>query len=161
MPTPADLAIYEGDDYICQITVMYEDGTTPADLTGYAAKAQIRTAVADSAPTVTAEFNASISGNVITLILPHTQSSQLRGTAFMWDAQITSPSNWITTLLCGAVNVTQDITRDQAAPSRGLPPPAPVVVTLPTPSRPMPGVNPQTPSVRAFLGMIVSGDSGR
>jgi len=114
MPGQSDLAIYQGDDWSAQVTVTYQDQTA-ADLTGYTAQAQIRTATADQQPVVSAEITTSIAGNIVTLSLTHDQTQQLTGAVYYWDLQLTSAAGDITTILAGKVKVTYEITREGTA----------------------------------------------
>jgi hypothetical protein len=110
MASTANLSIYEGDDFMALVTVLNTD-STPADLTGYTVQAQVRTGPADSNPTVSAEFQCTFSGNVITVVLPHTATIALTAATYVWDLQLTDTSGWVSTLLAGAVRVTKDVTR--------------------------------------------------
>jgi len=110
-----DLAIYQGDDWSASVTVLRGD-LTPMDLTGYTATSQIRAGVADQAPMVAAVITATVVlPNFISLYLPHAQSALLPGTDYRWDLQIVSAAGQITTILAGAVQVTQEVTRAAAA----------------------------------------------
>jgi hypothetical protein len=117
MPGLANLDVYQGDDFIATITVLSTDGTA-ADLTGYTAQSQIRIGPADSSPQVSAVFQCTINSNNITIVLPHTVTLTLTKPSYVWDLQITDASNWNTTLLAGAVNVTKDVTRGTSSSVR-------------------------------------------
>jgi|SRR6516225_6809995 hypothetical protein len=109
-----DLSIYQGDDYAAMINVYQSDNVTPANLTGFTAQAQIRPGPADQAP-VAAEFTTAIVlPNQISISLTHTQTTSLTAFGYEWDLQITSSAGAITTLLAGAVAVTQEVTREPA-----------------------------------------------
>jgi len=110
-----DLAIYQGDDWAASVSVLRGD-LTPADLTGYTASSQIRAGVADQAPLVAAVIQATVVlPNFVALYLSHDQSALLPGTDYRWDVQLISASGQITTILAGAVLVTQEVTRAAAA----------------------------------------------
>jgi hypothetical protein len=106
----ARLDIYQGDDEAWVVDVDNDDGT-PADLTGYTTKAQIRRTVADSAPTVEAELiTALVTPSQIKLELPHAITGTLGG-SYVWDLEITSPAGIVVTILAGDVIVRKEVTR--------------------------------------------------
>lgn len=109
---PADLAIYQGDDWAATVTVTNADGT-PADLTGYTAQSQIRTGPADQTYLVAAELLCDVVlPNLISLSLTHDQTTLLTEPTYQWDLQITSSAGEITTILRGDVNVAPEVTRE-------------------------------------------------
>jgi hypothetical protein len=114
MPGLANLEIYQGDDFIATVTVLNTDGTV-ADLTGYVAQSQVRLGPADSNSIVAAQFQCSIVGNTITMVLTHNVTLNLNQATYVWDLQIMDANSWVTTLLAGTVQVTKDITRSAAA----------------------------------------------
>jgi hypothetical protein len=110
----ANIALYQGDDWAAQVTVLNAD-MTPADLTGYTAQAQIRAGVADQQPVVAAQMSATVNPpNQVLLALTHAQTAPMSG-QYVWDLQVTSPGGIITTLLAGSVGVSQEVTRTAAA----------------------------------------------
>jgi hypothetical protein len=112
MAGQADLNIYQGDDYVADITVTEEDGVTPADLTGYTAQSQIRTSVSDTTPNGVAQFTVLISlPNTITITLTHDITKTLDRGSYVWDIQVIDGNDWITTILAGQVIVTKEVTR--------------------------------------------------
>lgn len=106
----ADLQIYQGDDFTGVVTV--SNGSTPPEeiLVGYIAQAQIRDDVADESTEVVLEIQTAIESPFITLFIPRAQTVDLCG-EYVWDLQITSPSDVVTTILKGDVRVTQEVTR--------------------------------------------------
>jgi hypothetical protein len=106
-----DLEVYQGDDISVTVTVRNADGT-PATLTGYTAKAQVRKTSADFGP-VMAEFTCTIQTNVISLSLSNAQTVLLAGPHY-WDVQIKSPGGSVTTLVRGRLLATEEITREVA-----------------------------------------------
>jgi len=111
MPGTANLAIYQGDDYAADILVFEADGTTPADLTGYTAQAEIRTQAGDSCANAAAIFTVTIVlPNTITIQLSHDQTKALTKATYVWDVQCINADGWITTLLAGQVMVTKEVT---------------------------------------------------
>lgn len=110
MAARADLAIYQGDDYAASVVVTNPDGSN-ANLAGYVAESQIRAVLGDSSPTPIATIACSISGNVVSLGLTHTQTAALSGPGYVWDLQLIAPGDWITTILAGQVWVTQEVTK--------------------------------------------------
>ena len=103
--------IYQGDDYAATVTVFQGDGTTPADLTGYTARAQIRRQVADQEPTVIADLTAAIAGgNIVSLSLNRNITATLAG-RYVWDLELIAAAGTVTTIIGGPVAVTQEVTR--------------------------------------------------
>ena len=106
-PARYDLAVYEGDSFHWQFKMWTDDTkTTPIDLTGASAMAQIRdkpggTVLATLTCTVTAP-------NVVDVVLSATASETVA--AGVWDLQVTGSGGWVTTYVAGKVAVTQDVT---------------------------------------------------
>jgi hypothetical protein len=113
MPSKANLAIYQGDDYAALVTVTDMAGQA-VDLTGYSAQAQIRSGPADTNPVVMADITTAITANLITLTMPGSVTLPLAG-RFVWDLQLVAPSGVTTTILAGAAIVTAEITRPAGA----------------------------------------------
>jgi hypothetical protein len=111
MPDPADLMIYQGDDYTAVVTVT--DGTnTPPDLTGYSAQAQMRQGPADANPDVVVEITATINPpNQIQLSIPHDITSKLSHPLYVWDLALTAPNGSVETILHGWAQMTREVTR--------------------------------------------------
>ena len=106
-----NLVIDQGSDFAINFTVK-EDGSAK-NLTGYSARAQMRTSKTSS--TVTATFNCSIpdpSTGVITTSLGHSVSSALTAGTYVYDLEIFTANNaTVTRLLQGSVDLTQEVTR--------------------------------------------------
>ena len=113
MPSRANLAIYQGDDYFATVNV-FACGVAQ-DLTGYTVQAQIRTAPADQAPDVVVEIPTLISGSQVKIQIPATSTVLLRNPPYVWDLQLTDPAGIIATALAGAVIVTLEVTREAPA----------------------------------------------
>lgn len=113
MPSNADISIYQGDDWTGIVGVVNEDGT-PADITGYTAKAQIRRSIADTDPVVVVEITAIVASPLVNLSIPHTQTVALSG-MYVWDLQLIGPTGGITTILKGRAKVDPEVTRDSTA----------------------------------------------
>jgi hypothetical protein len=111
MPGKADLLIYEGDDYSATVTVTNAT-TTPPDLTGFIAHAQIRNGPADSNTQVIVEVTATVSTNIVTLSIPAAQTVLLSKPLYAWDLQLHAPTGETTTILAGRVIVTAEVTRE-------------------------------------------------
>jgi hypothetical protein len=110
MTSSASLSIYQGDDYAAIVRVTDADTLQPADLTGYIAEAQIRTDVADKAPTIVDTFDVVVDGSDVYLRLSHDQTASLAG-SYKWDLQMTDSDGVIQTVLFGKVVVQQEVTR--------------------------------------------------
>ena len=113
MPSSADLSIYQGDDWTGIVTVLDEDGT-PADISTFTAKAQIRRSIADSDPVVVVEIVTAVASPLINLSIPHTVTATLSG-SYVWDLQLTGPSGGVTTILRGRAKVESEVTRATTA----------------------------------------------
>jgi hypothetical protein len=110
MPSKANLAIYQGDDYAAVVQVFDGNGS-PLDLTDYQAHAHIRVGPANLYPEVVVEVIAAIQDSRIDLSIPATQTIGLSG-QYMWDLQLVAPDGMITTILAGNAIVTPDVTRE-------------------------------------------------
>jgi len=108
MADRGDLIIYQGDDWGATVSVF--NGTAPADITGYTAKAQIRQDVADNDADVDVEIVTAVTSPTISLTIPAAVTADMCGD-YVWDLQITSPAGQVTTILAGNVRVTQEVTR--------------------------------------------------
>ena len=110
MPSSANIAIYQGDDYAAVVTVTDGSDTPPA-LTGYTAQAQIRVQPADGDCRVVVEMATSFTlPNLINLSIPRDQTVQMSG-QYVWSLQLTDPSGAVQTILVGTVLVTRSVTR--------------------------------------------------
>jgi hypothetical protein len=105
----ANIHLYQGDDYNAEVLVENSDGS-PADLTGYTARAQIRIGVADTDEEVAAEFVTAIESPLVKLNLPRAIVTDLSG-RYVWDLELTSPNDVVTTILKGDVVAEQEVTR--------------------------------------------------
>ena len=111
MPSKANLAIYQGDDYAAVVTVM-NGSATPPDLTGYLAQAQIRVGPADTNPQIVVEIATEIvPPNLIDLSIPSADTVGLSGN-YSWDLQLVDTNGMIETILAGNVVVTAEVTRE-------------------------------------------------
>ena len=100
-PAAVDLALYAGDDLGFMLTVINPDGSA-ADLTGMTAIAQIKRT--HSQPIVV-DFECSISGNVITLTMPNSESSILGSPSYIWDCRLQSANGTLRTVAAGSVSI--------------------------------------------------------
>lgn len=117
MPGIYDLEIYRGDTVRWRFNV-WEDPTktTPANLAGVEAAAQVRDRPAGS---ILATMTCLVTDyNVIDMTLPADQSSNLpasrNGWQGTWDLQLTYPSGDIITIVYGQAFVTTDVTNSTA-----------------------------------------------
>lgn len=110
MPSVANLALYQGDDYAA--TVAVSDGSGPAILTGYVAQAQIRQGAADDFPDVLVEIDTDlVLPSTINLNISRDVTVMLAG-RYAWDLQVTGVDGVVTTILAGDVIVTKEVTRE-------------------------------------------------
>lgn len=105
-PVAVNLLLYQGDDFYLDLVVTQPDGT-PADLTGMTPRAEIRKTAEDVV--VLAAFTATVAGNVVSLHLAHTASTDL--TAGVWDCQVTDGTDGVWTLAAGTVETDAEVTR--------------------------------------------------
>jgi hypothetical protein len=111
MPSNYDLIIYEGDALRFTVTVKDSAGV-PVDLTGYTAKAQLKTNFADASPV---DFDCTITtpetdGVVSVYLSPATTAALTAGSSYIWDFQLTSPDSDVRTYLAGDVTVVPEVT---------------------------------------------------
>jgi hypothetical protein len=109
MPSKANLAIYQGDDYAAVVAVLDSSGA-PADLTDLVAKAHIRVGYADTHPEVVMEIGTTVNMNYIDLSISAADTEKLSGN-YRWDLQLLAPDGKIVTILAGVVTVTREVTR--------------------------------------------------
>jgi hypothetical protein len=98
MPDKAHLLIYQGDDYSAVVTVA-SDNNLPPDLTGYTAKAQIRSGPADSNSAVIVEIVTSVQVDHVQLTIPRSVTVGLNKPQYSWDLQMTAPDGKVKTVL--------------------------------------------------------------
>lgn len=106
-----NLVIDQGSDFAINFTVK-EDGSAK-NLTGYSARAQMRTS--KTASSVAATFTCTIStpsNGTITMSLPNSVSSPLAAGTYVYDLEIFTANNAsVTRLIQGSVDLTQEVTR--------------------------------------------------
>ena len=107
----ANLFIDQGSDFAINFTV--KDNGSVKDLTGYSARAQMRTS--KTASSVAATFTCVISSptnGTVTMSLPNATSSSLAAGTYVYDLEIfTSGNATVTRLIQGSVDLTQEVTR--------------------------------------------------
>lgn len=114
MPGTYNLSFTTGDTVEFEVALKNPD-ESPKDLTGYTAKAQIRSTTA--AADVLAEFNvvgSLDSTGKIRLRLESTQTEVFRATPQgVWDLEVTKTADLTKlTILTGTVRTTPDVTRE-------------------------------------------------
>lgn len=107
-----NLEIYQGDDFAVAVQVLGADGL-PADLTGYTALAQIRFDVADKDFEVACEIATvvDIENSQVNLSIHHDVTTLLTEGRYVWDMQLTSPTDVVTTVIAGSVSVVLEVSR--------------------------------------------------
>ena len=107
-PGSLPLTLYRGDTYGWRF-VLWADAakTTPADLAGVIAKAEIRDKSAGT--NITPLLCTIEMPNAILVTLGATASARLPAKG-MWDLQLTYPEGEVATVLAGAVTVAADVT---------------------------------------------------
>ena len=112
MPGTYNLSFYQGDSW--RVTATLNQPTSPVspvDLTGYAAKAQLRSA--KSSTVVALEFTCTIaspSTGIIVMTASPTLTKAVLAAKYYWDLQI-SKGDEVQTILAGYALVTGEITR--------------------------------------------------
>jgi len=106
-----NLVIDQGSDFAINFTVK-EDGSVK-NLTGYSARAQMRTSKASTSIAATFTCNiASPTNGTVTMSLPNSTSSGLTAGTFVYDLEIFTANNAsVTRLIQGSVDLTQEVTR--------------------------------------------------
>jgi hypothetical protein len=115
MPGSYALNIYRGDDHAWRFILWADEAkTTPTDLTGITAKAEVRDR-SGGAIVVTATVTITLP-NIIDMVLGHTQTRTLPASG-RWDLQLTNAAGNVATILAGPVKVTGDITDSGTTPA--------------------------------------------
>lgn len=110
MATISNLYIDQGSDFSAIVTLNNQDGT-PINLTGFAVKSQFRKSYQSS---VAVDFIVSLYNapqGKIRLQLPANSSSSVAAGRYLYDVEITSPSNERKRALEGVVVITPEITK--------------------------------------------------
>lgn len=106
-----NLVIDQGSDFAVNFTV--KDNGSAKDLTGYSARAQMRTT--KSASSVAATFTCSIptpTNGTVTMSLPNATSSAMAAGTYVYDLEIfTANDTVVTRILQGTVDLDQEVTR--------------------------------------------------
>lgn len=106
-----NLVIDQGSDFAVNFTV--KDNGSAKDLTGYSARAQMRTT--KSASSVAATFTCTIpdpSNGTVVMTLPNATSSAMAAGQYVYDLEIfTSGDVIVTRILQGTVDLDQEVTR--------------------------------------------------
>lgn len=109
LPSNYDLVLYRGDYFPMTVTLKDANGTA-LNLTGYTAKAQIKTGFTDTLPyNFTTTIDAA--NGKVTLILTSAVSETIPGGSYIWDFQVTDGSGNVRTYLAGDVTVYDEVTR--------------------------------------------------
>ena len=103
-----NITIDQGSDFSIQLTV--KESGTAKNLTGYNARAQLRTT--QTASSVAATFSCTItnvSGGVITMSLPYSTTASLAGGKYFYDLEIYTGSA-VQRLIQGQATVRTNVT---------------------------------------------------
>ena len=117
-PAKTKLTIYQGATFRKRLTWTGPAPTrTPIDLTGCEARMQVRPDIESA--TVLVELNTTNGGitlggvvGTVDLYLTDEASAAFTWTSGVWDLEITHPSDEVTRLAYGPVNVSPEVTRD-------------------------------------------------
>ena len=107
-----DLVIDQGSTFAIDLTI--KESGSAKNLTGYAARAQMRSSKSDSA--VAASFTCSITSpptsGVVKMELPGTTSSAMTAGVYFYDLEIhTANDATVKRLIEGKVTINQEVTR--------------------------------------------------
>lgn len=108
-PKRYDIEIYQGDTF--GFTLVFKNGTTPVDVTGWTVQAQIRKTIDNSlGETPNLGVTVGTTDGKITIDLTDTESAALGGdTNYQYDIQV-SDGTVKRTYIGGKITVTEDIT---------------------------------------------------
>lgn len=110
MPANYDLIVYQGDALSFTITVKDSIGAA-VNLTGYTAKAQLKTSYSDGSPIAfVTTITTPASGVVSVYLAPATTTALIPGSAYIYDFQLTAPGGDVRTYLKGDVTVLPQVT---------------------------------------------------
>lgn len=112
MPLRADLRIRQGATWSVTVPVLAADNT-PANLSGYTAKAQVRdgyTAETALYEWTVAAGNLTLGSGQIVLSVPAATSAAWTWRLGRWDLELTAPNGDVTPLIEGSVLVDPEIT---------------------------------------------------
>ena len=110
MTTTSNLYVDQGSDFSAIVTLNNQDGT-PINLTGFTIKSQFRKSYQSS---TAVDFTVSIfdaTKGKIRMQLPANASSAVQAGRYLYDVEITSPTNERKRALEGIVVLTPEITR--------------------------------------------------
>lgn len=108
LPPQIDLIIYQGDDFVLDLTVTVPI-QPPPDISNWTAKAEVRAKIADIDPI--ALFDCSVlAADKIRLHLSAVESAKLVDKA-VWDVQIEDGGGYVQTLAFGVIILTKQVTR--------------------------------------------------
>jgi len=106
-----NLTIDQGSDFAVQLTL--NEGGVVKDLTGWAARAQLRSK--KTSTSVAATFTCTIptpDNGIIIMELSNSETVGIPSGLYYYDLELYTPSDVnVTRLLEGSVNITQEVTR--------------------------------------------------
>ena len=110
MPNNYDLSVYEGDTVKFTVTIK-DSNNVATDLTGYDAKAQLKTGYSDASPIdFVCTITTPTSGVVTVYLAPATTAALDPSKSYIWDFQLTDPGGDVRTYLAGDVTVVPEVT---------------------------------------------------
>lgn len=111
MAAKANIVIDQGADFSTTITVT-DDAEVPVDLTGYTGSGQIRKHyTSNTATDITVNFDSPRSSGKVTLSLGRATTSAMEAGRYVYDVEITSPSDIRSRLVEGIATITPEVTR--------------------------------------------------
>ena len=112
-PATYNISYYRGDSYDFVINPKNSNGTA-FNLSGYTGLFVIATERGNAESVITESATASVNASAatVTCSIPPSIGSQLSGTSYVYDIEITNSSTSANyTLLTGTITVTQDVAR--------------------------------------------------
>lgn len=106
-PQELDLKFYSGDDVLFEI-LLRDDNGDPISTVGATALAQIKHCKTDVVAATS--FGIVVNSSSLTLSLTETQTAALTK-GYVWDLQVTFPTNDVITIAEGRLYIRGDVTR--------------------------------------------------
>ena len=109
MATKINLVIDQGSTFYTTLSLVDDNGD-PVDLTNYTGAAQIRKHYSSSTAT-SFEVTVDEEGGTVSLALSANTSSNLVAGRYVYDVELTDPSDVVSRIFEGIVTVTPQVTR--------------------------------------------------
>lgn len=108
LPANYNLVLYKGD-YFNTSVIIKDNSGSPINLTGYTAKCSIK-----DSPGASTSYDAVCTidapNGLVDITFPSSVTSGIAAGDYVWDFQVTNPSNNVRTYLAGDVTVYAEVT---------------------------------------------------